>query len=40
MIVETWIDMLKEKLKLILPLVGLGAFVDVFLGAGRPVCIP
>jgi hypothetical protein len=33
MVVETWMEMLKEKLKLISPLLKLSAFVDAFLGA-------
>jgi hypothetical protein len=33
MVVETWIEMLIEKLKLISSLLGLGASVDAFLGA-------
>jgi hypothetical protein len=33
MVVETWIEMLKEKLKLISLLLRLGASVDAFLGA-------
>jgi hypothetical protein len=33
MVVETWIEMLKEKLKLISSLLRLGVFVDAFLEA-------
>jgi hypothetical protein len=33
MVVETWIEMLKETLKHISSLLGLDAFVDTFLGA-------
>jgi hypothetical protein len=33
MVVETWMEMLKEKLKLISPLLKLSASVDAFLGA-------
>jgi hypothetical protein len=33
MIVETWIELLREKLKHILSLLRLGASVDAFLGA-------
>jgi hypothetical protein len=33
MVVETWTEMLREKLKHILPLLRLGALVDAFLGA-------
>jgi hypothetical protein len=40
MIVETWIEMLREKLKHILTLLRLGASIDTFLGVERPVCIP
>jgi hypothetical protein len=33
MVAETWIEMLKEKLKFISPLLRLGASVDAFLEA-------
>jgi hypothetical protein len=33
MIVETWIELLREKLKHILSLLRLGASVDAFLGS-------
>jgi hypothetical protein len=33
MVVKTWIEMLREKLKHILSLLGLGASVDAFLVA-------
>jgi hypothetical protein len=33
MVVETWIEMLREKLKHISSLLGLGASIDAFLGA-------
>jgi hypothetical protein len=33
MVVETWTEMLREKLKHISPLLRLGALVDAFLGA-------
>jgi hypothetical protein len=33
MVVETWIEMLREKLKHISSLLRLGASVDAFLGA-------
>jgi vacuolar-type H+-ATPase subunit E/Vma4 len=33
MVVETWIEMLKEKLKHILSLLRLGASIDAFLEA-------
>jgi hypothetical protein len=33
MVVKIWIEMLKEKLKLILSLLRWGVFVDTFLGA-------
>jgi hypothetical protein len=33
MIVETWIEMLRGKLKLISSLLGLGASIDAFLAA-------
>jgi hypothetical protein len=37
---ETYIEMLREKLKYISSLLKLGASVDTFLGHGRPMCIP
>jgi hypothetical protein len=40
MVVETWIEMFREKLKHISSLLRLGDSVDAFLGPGRPVCIP
>jgi hypothetical protein len=40
MVVETWIEMLREKLKHISTLLRLGASIDTFLGVERPVCIP
>jgi hypothetical protein len=40
MIVETYIEMLREKLKHISSLFRLGASLTLFMGPGRPVCIP
>jgi hypothetical protein len=40
MIVETWIEMIREKLKCISSLLGLGDSIDAFLGAWTSIVHP
>jgi hypothetical protein len=40
MVVEIWIEMLREKLEHISSLLRLTLLLTHFLGPGRPVCIP